>query len=87
MAGEGNFFGGEEDADLHAAFAFDFGGARKDEGGFAEVGLAGDGLHLFGGEAAGVAEDGEGVAFKRSFGEDIDLGKVVGAVGGAGCCG
>ncbi len=26
MAGEGEFFGGEEDADLDAAFAFDLGG-------------------------------------------------------------
>ena len=82
MAGEGDFFRGEEDADLDAAFAFDLRGAREDEGGLAEVGLAGEGLHLFGREAAGVGEDGEGVAFEGALGEDVDLGVVVGAVGG-----
>ena len=77
----------EEDADLNAAFAFDLRGAGKNEGGLAEVGLAGEGLHLVGGEAAGIGEDGEGVAFERVFGEDIDLGEVVGAVGGRRSCG
>ncbi len=59
--------------------------AGKDEGGFAEVGLAGDGLHLVGGEAARIGEDGESVAFERVFGEDITWAKSYAqwAVGGA----
>ena len=87
MAGEGNLFGGEEDADVDAALAFDLGCAREDEGGLVEVGLAREGLHLVGGEAAGIGEDSEGVAFKGIFGEDIDLGEVVGAVGCRRGCG
>jgi len=72
MAGEGELFPGGEDADLNAAVTFDPGGAGEDEGGFGEVGLAGDALHVFGGEASGVGKDCEGVAFEGSFGEDID---------------
>ena len=81
MAGETEFFFGGEDADLHAVFAFDVGRAREDEGGLGEVGLAGEGLHLGGGEASGIGEDGEHVASEWSFSEDVDLGVVEGAWG------
>src|SRR5271170_1345615 len=78
MASEWNLFGREEDADPDAAFAFDLRSAREDEGGFTEVGLARQGLHLVGGEAASVGEDSECVAFKRALGEDVHLGEAVG---------
>jgi hypothetical protein len=87
MAGEGDLLRGEEDADVDAAFAFNLGSAWEDEGRLAEIGLAGEGLHLGGGEAACIAEDRESVAFERIFGEDIDLREVVGAVGGLWSCG
>jgi hypothetical protein len=58
----------------------------EDEGGLAEVGLAGEGLHLGGGEAARVGEDGEGVAFEGTLGEDVDLGVVEGCAAER-CCG
>ncbi len=73
VAGEGDFFGGEKDSNLDTEFMFDFGGAREDEGGFAEICLSGEGLHFIGGETASVGEDGEGVAFEGVFGEDVDL--------------
>jgi hypothetical protein len=87
MSREGDLFCGEEDANLHAAFLFDLGSAGENEGRLAEIGLAGERLHLTGGEAAGIGEDGEGVAFKRCFGEDIDLREVVCAVGRLWGCG
>src|SRR5260370_36839329 len=87
MAGEGNLFGGEEDADLHTTLALDLGSARKDEGRLVEIRFAGEGLHLVGGKAAGIGKDSEGVAFKRGFGKDIDLREVVRAVGRCGSCG
>src|SRR5260370_27033100 len=87
MAGEGNLFGGEEDANLHAALALDLGSAREDEGRLAEIRFAGQGLHLGCGEAAGIGEDSERVAFKGILGEDIDLGEVICAVSGWGSCG
>jgi hypothetical protein len=42
MAGELEFFAHGEDADVDAALAFDLGGAGQDEGGLAEIGLAGE---------------------------------------------
>ena len=88
VAGERNFFGGEKNAHLHTMLAFDFGRARKDEGGLAEISFAGEGLHLVCGEAAGISEDGESVAFERIFGEDIDLRVIVCAMSRRGrCCG
>ena len=74
MAGEFELLAHGEDAYVDAAFALDLGRAREDEGGLAEVGLAGDGLHLGGGEAASIGEDGEGVAFEGLLGEDVDDG-------------
>lgn len=85
VAGELELFADGEDADVDAAGGFDLGRAGQDEGGLAEVGLAGDGLHLGGGEAAGVGDDGEGVAFEGAFGEDVDLSGVEGARGSGGC--
>src|SRR5260370_29940101 len=87
VAGEGDLFGGEEDANLHAALALDLGSAREDEGRLAEVGFAGEGLHLGGREAAGIGEDSESIAFKGVLGEDIDLRDVINTVsrlGGSG---
>ena len=79
MAGEFELFLHGEDADLDAALALDLRLAREDEGGLAEVGLAGEGLHLLGGEAAGVGEDGERVAGESALGEDVYLRVVEGA--------
>jgi hypothetical protein len=87
MAGERDLFGGKEDANLHAMLALDLGSARKDEGRLVEIGLAGEGLHLGGGEASGIGEDSKGVAFKGILGENIDLREVIGAMGGRGDCG
>lgn len=72
VTGERELFGGGEDADSDAAGLLGGGVAGEDEGGFGEVGFAGDGLHLLGGEIGGVVKDGEGVAFERAFGEDVD---------------
>jgi len=74
MAGEGELFLRGEDADVDAAFLFDREWAGEDEGGFGEVGFAGDLLHVIGGEAARVGEDGEGVAFEGALGEDVGDG-------------
>ena len=78
MAGELEFFAHGEDADVDAVLALDLGGAGQDEGGLAEVGLARDGLHLLGGEAARVGEDGERIAGEGLLGEDVHDGVVVG---------
>src|SRR5579862_9460858 len=80
VSGEGHLFGSKEDADLHSVLAFDLWRAREDEGGFAEIRLAREGLHLVSGETACIAEDGESIAFERVLGEDINLCEVVGAV-------
>ena len=48
--------------------------AWQDEGGFGEVGLAGERLHLGAREAVRVGKDGEHVAFEGAFREDIDQG-------------
>ncbi len=74
MTGERELFFRGEDADVNAALTFDLGCAREDEGGFGEVGLAGERLHFVVGEAARVGKDGERVAFKRLLGEDVDHG-------------
>src|SRR5882757_11179249 len=87
MAGEGDLFSGEEDANLNAMLALDLGNARKDEGRLVEVGFASESLHFGGGEASGIGEDSKGVAFKGILGEDIDLREVIGAMGGRGDCG
>jgi hypothetical protein len=76
MTGKFELFLNCEDADVDAAFAFDLGLAGGDEGGLAEVSLAGEGLHLFGREAAGVGEDGEWISGESALGEDVDLGVV-----------
>ena len=70
------FFRDGEDTDLHTAGGFDRGVARQDEGGLTEVGLPGERLHLLRRESANIGEDGERVAFKSTFGEDIDVCKV-----------
>ena len=87
MAGKGNFFGGEKDAHLHTTLTLDLGSARKDEGRLAEIGFAGEGLHLVSGEAAGIGEDSQGIAFQWIFGEDVDLCIVVCTVSSRGSCG
>lgn len=80
MAGEGEFAGGAEDADMDAVagkipVAFRDGGgvAREDEGGFLEGGFAGEGEHVGVGETSGVGEDDELVAGEAVRGEDVDL--------------
>src|ERR1700677_348986 len=76
MAGKGNLFGSEEDANVNTAFAFKLRCTRKNEGGFAEVGLASEGLHLRGGEAARIWKNGERIAFEGTLGEDVYLCEV-----------
>jgi hypothetical protein len=71
VAGEVEFFLGGEDAEADAFGAFLFERATLDEGGFGEVEFAGDGLHLLGCEGGGIHDDGERIAFERSFGEDV----------------
>jgi hypothetical protein len=100
MAGEGQFTGGAEDADLDAVAELGGGVAREDEGGFLECGFAGEGEHFGVGETAGVGEDDELVAGQALGGEDVDLDvreaaiRESGVVGGGGvvgqrsdCCG
>ena len=74
MSGEAQLLLGGEDADLNAAFALDGWIARDDEGGLGEIGFASEGLHVLGGEAAAVMEDGEWVAGERLLGEDVEDG-------------
>mmetsp|Transcript_5523 Transcript_5523/g.13340 ORF Transcript_5523/g.13340 Transcript_5523/m.13340 type:complete len:293 (+) Transcript_5523:495-1373(+) len=48
-------------------------GGRQQEGGFAEVGPAGEGGHFLVGQTGSVDNDGQRVALQRGRGEDVDL--------------
>jgi len=37
---------------------------------------AGDRLHLLGGQAAGIGDDGQGIAAELAVGEDVDGGEI-----------
>jgi len=82
MSGEWELLLGSEDPDADAMLFLNLGFAGKNEGGFGEVGLAGEGLHLVCGKAACISEDGELIAFERALGEDVDLSVVVCTVSG-----
>src|SRR5437879_13749643 len=70
MPREGKLVGRSEDADARVASAF----RRQDEGGFGEVHLASEALHLLGGEGARVGEDRELVALERRIREYVGDG-------------
>ena len=75
MSGEGQFFRGGEDAHAHAPLALGSFVAWDDEGGFREVHLPCQRLHLCIVQAAGIGKDGELVALKRDGGKHIELDK------------
>src|ERR1700733_2525789 len=54
VACEAEFFLHSEDADLYATLAFDLRLAREDERRLAQIGLAGQRLHLFGRESSSI---------------------------------
>ena len=69
MAGHRQLFTGREDAHTHVAAAL--GGI--DEGGFGEVHLLGDDLHLLRREVARLGEDSQLVTFEEAVGEDVEV--------------
>ncbi len=77
MTGELEFLADGKDADLNTALALDLRIPRDYEGGFGKVGLAGDRLHLFGCEAAGITENSQCISLEGLLGEYIDDREVV----------
>ncbi len=68
VAGEGDFGGGEEDADFRGMGGV---GGGLDEDGFRQVELPRDGLHLRGGEVFGAQNNRERIAREGGCGEDV----------------
>ena len=73
MSGKGQFFLHGEDAHADPADSFDSNVPGKNEGSFGKIGLARQGLHLFGAETTSIEEDRQRVAGEGAVGKHIDL--------------
>ena len=73
MSGEWQLFLHGKNAHAHAANFFRRGVPGKNEGGFGEIHLPRQGLHLFCAETAAIKKYGERVAGESAVGEHIDL--------------
>src|SRR5438445_10163081 len=73
MSSEGQLLIHREYANLNALLALGSEIAREDERRFRESGLASQHLHVGRGEAAGVGEDRQLIAFQRLLRENIEL--------------